>query len=325
MRSSNKALAALIAAAFSAMAAIAEAQPAAMVEDQPVLLGEAYNVAGVLYRPADPAAYDEVGYAAAMAEGSQGAKTANGEAFAADAITAAHKTLPLPSYVEVTALDSGRTILARVNDRGPMRNDRLIGLSPGAMAQLGLAGPSAAVRVRRVNPPGQDQVALRSHQRAAERLESPPALLKVLREKLQPSRSPITQSEKRCWRPKRERPGGPARRSTRRPLISSRPRPRWRRRRLSRKRRRAATMYRSAPFPRAPMPKGWRSGSARRWSRGVDYGACAMVPTPPGRRRRPVFALPPRRALRICPSWLRTSHSFRPLQANPSSRRQLFR
>ena len=49
MRSNNKALAALIAAAFSAMAAIAEAQPAAMVEDQPVLLGEAYNVAGVCF------------------------------------------------------------------------------------------------------------------------------------------------------------------------------------------------------------------------------------------------------------------------------------
>ena len=209
MRSNNKALAALIAAAFSAMAAIAEAQPAAMVEDQPVLLGEAYNVAGVLYRPADPAAYDEVGYAAAMAEGSQGAKTANGEAFAADAITAAHKTLPLPSYVEVTALDSGRTILARVNDRGPMRNDRLIGLSPGAMAQLGLAGPSAAVRVRRVNPPGQDQVALRSHQRAAERLESPPALLKVLREKLQPSRSPVTQSTKEVLASKAAASGRP--------------------------------------------------------------------------------------------------------------------
>ncbi|WP_300114725.1 SPOR domain-containing protein [Sphingobium sp.] len=209
MRSNNKALAALIAAAFSAMAAIAEAQPAAMVEDQPVLLGEAYNVAGVLYRPADPAAYDEVGYAAAMAEGSQGAKTANGEAFADDAITAAHKTLPLPSYVEVTALDSGRTILARVNDRGPMRNDRLIGLSPGAMAQLRLAGPSAAVRVRRVNPPGQDQVALRSHQRAAERLESPPALLKVLREKLQPSRSPITQSEKEVLASKAAASGRP--------------------------------------------------------------------------------------------------------------------
>ncbi|WP_370171887.1 SPOR domain-containing protein [Sphingobium abikonense] len=190
MRSSNKAFAALCAAAIGMISGAGEAQPSAMVEDQPILLGEPYRVAGVLYRPADPAAYDEVGYAMPMEAASKGEVTANGEAFVVDAITGAHKTLPLPSYVEVTALDSGRTILVRVNDRGPMRNDRLIGLSPAAMAQLGLSGPSAAVRVRRVNPPGQDQVALRSHQRAAERLESPPALLKVLREKLQQTRPP---------------------------------------------------------------------------------------------------------------------------------------
>ena len=64
------------------------------------------------------------------------------------------------------------------------KSDRIIGLSPGAMAQLGLAGGPAPVRVRRVNPPDQDQVALRRHEHAAERLESPPALLKVLRERL---------------------------------------------------------------------------------------------------------------------------------------------
>src|SRR3546814_10508243 len=53
-----------------------------------------------------------------------------------------HKTLPLPSYVEVTALDTGRTILVRVNDRGPMVTDRLIGLSRGAAEQLGIADRS---------------------------------------------------------------------------------------------------------------------------------------------------------------------------------------
>ncbi|MEC7930822.1 MAG: RlpA-like double-psi beta-barrel domain-containing protein, partial [Pseudomonadota bacterium] len=99
--------------------------PAAMVEDRPVLLGEPYSVAGVTYRPADPAAYDEPGYAEPIDAGSKSATTANGETFVAGAITAAHKSLPLPSYVEVTALDSGRTILVRINDRGPMRNDRI--------------------------------------------------------------------------------------------------------------------------------------------------------------------------------------------------------
>ena len=183
MRSGNKAVFAALAATFGTGMALAQG-PAAMVEDRPELLGEPYSVAGVTYRPADPAAYDELGYAEPINAGSKGATTANGETFVAGAITAAHKSLPLPSYVEVTALDSGRTILVRINDRGPMRNDRIIGLSPGAMAQLGLAGGPAPVRVRRVNPPDQDQVALRRHEHAAERLESPPALLKVLRERL---------------------------------------------------------------------------------------------------------------------------------------------
>ncbi|MEA3542425.1 MAG: SPOR domain-containing protein [Pseudomonadota bacterium] len=183
MRSGNKAVFAALAATFGTGMTLAQG-PAAMVEDRPVLLGEPYSVAGVTYRPADPASYDELGYAEPIDAGSRGATTAYGETFVASAITAAHKSLPLPSYVEVTALDSGRTILVRINDRGPMRNDRIIGLSPGAMAQLGLAGGPAPVRVRRVNPPDQDQVALRRHERAAERLESPPALLKVLRERM---------------------------------------------------------------------------------------------------------------------------------------------
>ncbi|NML11248.1 septal ring lytic transglycosylase RlpA family lipoprotein [Sphingobium sp. AR-3-1] len=158
---------------------------AAMVGDTPVPLGPPYSVGGVTYTPADPISYDEVGYAGAIEDGSQGGVTETGESFIPTAITAAHKTLPLPSYVEVTALDSGRTILVRVNDRGPMRSDQLIALSPGAAAQLGVAG-MAPVRVRRVNPPEQERAVLRGHGQAAERLETPAALLKVLRGKLGP-------------------------------------------------------------------------------------------------------------------------------------------
>lgn len=165
---------------------MAAAQPrGGMVADAPVELGAPYQVGGTTYTPADPVYYDEVGYAAPLGEGSQGGATANGEAFVPSAVAAAHKTLPLPSYVEVTALDSGRTILARVNDRGPMRNDVLIGLSPGAIEQLGVApdGP-IAVRVRRVSPPEQERAVLRAQGRAAERLETPAPLLKVLRSRL---------------------------------------------------------------------------------------------------------------------------------------------
>lgn len=160
----------------------------AMVDDAQMPLGPPYAVDNVTYTPADQLSYDEVGYADESQEASQGGTTANGETFVPTAVTAAHKTLPLPSYVEVTELDSGRTILVRVNDRGPMRNDQLITLSPGAAAQVGVDGKGAIpVRVRRVNPPEQERAALRRQGQAAERLETPAALLKALRTKLGPN------------------------------------------------------------------------------------------------------------------------------------------
>lgn len=162
----------------------------ALVADEPVTIGAPYAVAGVTYTPEDTPNYDAVGYAGWYGEELQGNKTANGETFMPMAITAAHKTLPLPSYVEVTALDTGKTILVRINDRGPFANDRLIDLSRGAAEQLGIIGEGAApVRVRRVNPPEQDRALLRAHQRVAERLETPAALLAPLRATLPPRQS----------------------------------------------------------------------------------------------------------------------------------------
>ncbi|MEQ6332430.1 septal ring lytic transglycosylase RlpA family protein [Sphingobium sp. MK2] len=156
-----------------------------LVADEPVIVGASYTIGGVTYTPEDEPQYDAVGYAGWYGEEVEGNKTANGEAFMPMAITAAHKTLPLPSCVEVTALDTGKTILVRLNDRGPFANDRLIDLSRGAAEQLGILGEGAApVRVRRVNPPEQDRALLRAHQRAAERLETPASLLTPLRAKL---------------------------------------------------------------------------------------------------------------------------------------------
>lgn len=155
------------------------------VSDFPVKIGDPYKVGDVTYKPEDRADYDDVGYASAYGEELQGNVTANGETFNPNAITAAHRTLPLPSYVEVTSLDTGRTILVRVNDRGPLSNDRLIDLSQGAARQLGIAGQGhAPVRVRRVNPPEQERVALRMGKPAIERLESPLMMLTALRRKL---------------------------------------------------------------------------------------------------------------------------------------------
>lgn len=161
----------------------------AMVADEPVTIGVPYSVGGVTYTPEDAPNYDAVGYAGWYGEELQGNQTANGETFVPSAITAAHKTLPLPSYAEVTALDTGRTILVRVNDRGPFANDRIIDLSRGAAEQLGVIGDGAIpVRVRRVSPPDQERATLRGHGQVAERLETPPALLTALRAKL-PARS----------------------------------------------------------------------------------------------------------------------------------------
>lgn len=155
------------------------------VSDVPVRLGSPFVVGNVTYTPSDPISYDEVGYASYYGAELAGRPTANGEAFLPSAITAAHKTLPMPSYVEVTALDTGRTIVVRVNDRGPFSNDRLIDLSEGAARQLGIAPQGVAgVRVRRVNPPEQEKAVLRSGGQPQPRIDTPESLLKVLRDKL---------------------------------------------------------------------------------------------------------------------------------------------
>ncbi len=156
---------------------------AAGVPDTPVKIGDPYTVGGVTYTPADIPDYDDVGYASWYGEELAGKPTANGEIFNPAAISAAHRTLPLPSYVEVTALDTGRTILVRVNDRGPMVGDRLIDLSRGAAEQLGLTDAVSAVRVRRTNPPAAERLQLRAGKAVPERIATPESLLAILRNK----------------------------------------------------------------------------------------------------------------------------------------------
>ena len=174
------------------------ANPAAAsagVADVPVIVGEPYKVGTVTYTPADVMDYDDVGYAGWYGDDFAGKTTANGEVFDPARISAAHKTLPLPSYVEVTALDTGRTILVRVNDRGPMVNDQLIALSPAAAAQLGLAQGMAAVRVRRTNPPAAERAQLRAGKAVPERLATPASLLAILRTKAKALPVPKVASE----------------------------------------------------------------------------------------------------------------------------------
>jgi rare lipoprotein A len=167
--------------------------PMAVSGDGPVKIGEPYTVAGVTYTPADVTDYDEVGYASWYGEERAGRATANDETFNPGAVSAAHKTLPLPSYVEVTALDTGRTILVRVNDRGPMAGDRLIDLSRGAAEQPGISEDgTAAVRVRRTYPPMAERTQLRSGNPVPERIATPDSLLSILRNKLKAQPAPKT-------------------------------------------------------------------------------------------------------------------------------------
>lgn len=139
------------------------------VSDTPVQIGRPYTVRGVTYVPTAAPYFDQVGYASWYGSES-GNRTARGEKFKPGAITAAHTTLPLPTYVEVTALETGRTILVRVNDRGPFARGRIIDLSRGAAEQLGIRSQGhAPVRVRRVEPPEKDRERLRKGKPASRR------------------------------------------------------------------------------------------------------------------------------------------------------------
>ncbi|WP_070153301.1 septal ring lytic transglycosylase RlpA family protein [Sphingobium phenoxybenzoativorans] len=155
------------------------------VSDTPVKIGKPYTVKGVTYAPQAVAQYDATGYASWYGKEQSGNPTANGERFRPSGVSAAHKTLPLPSYLEVTALDTGRTILVRVNDRGPFVGTRIIDLSQGAAEQLGVVRKGvAAVHVRLVDPPESDKAKLRAGKPAVPRPPVPAAELVALRTRL---------------------------------------------------------------------------------------------------------------------------------------------
>jgi rare lipoprotein A len=151
-----------LALAATAWLAACAGGPHALVPDTPVKLGRPYTVGGRVYAPADDTQYDRTGLASWYGNREQGHSTANGERFDRRRVSAAHPTLPMPSYVAVTRLDTGRTMLVRINDRGPYARDRILDLSEEAARQLGIdrAG-TALVRVRRVTPTAQQRDALR--------------------------------------------------------------------------------------------------------------------------------------------------------------------
>lgn len=92
-------------------------------------VGGPYRIAGRTYVPREEPGYDQVGLASWYGADFHGRKTANGEIFDSTALSAAHPTLPLPTYARVTNLDNGKSVVVRINDRGPFAHNRLIDLS----------------------------------------------------------------------------------------------------------------------------------------------------------------------------------------------------
>ena len=115
-------------------------------------VGKPYQIAGKWYTPQVDPSYDQVGAASWYGGSFHGRVTANGEIFDSAALSAAHPTLPLPSYVRVTNLENDRSVVVRVNDRGPYAHHRLIDVSQRTAELLGFKHDGEArVRVQYVD------------------------------------------------------------------------------------------------------------------------------------------------------------------------------
>lgn len=132
---------------YAKKATSSEAPPVAGEAAPTYKVGKPYQVNGVWYYPQEDFDYDETGIASWYGPDFHGKLTANGELFDQNAVSAAHKTLPMPSVVRVTNMENGRSIVVRVNDRGPFVHGRVIDLSRRGAQLLGYEGQGTA-RVR---------------------------------------------------------------------------------------------------------------------------------------------------------------------------------
>ncbi len=128
--------------------------PDAVPRDEPFhrFANRPYTVMGRSFAPVvNREPWKQRGIASWYGKKFQGLKTASGEPYDMFAMTAAHPTLPIPSYARVTNIKSGRAVVVRINDRGPFHSDRIIDLSYAAASRIGLAAAgSGLVEVERV-------------------------------------------------------------------------------------------------------------------------------------------------------------------------------
>ena len=112
-------------------------------------VGKPYQINGVWYYPSEDFSYDETGIASWYGPDFHGKYTANGETFDQNGLSAAHRTLPMPSIARVTNLENGRSIEVKINDRGPFAHGRILDLSKHAAELLGMdLQGTARVRVQ---------------------------------------------------------------------------------------------------------------------------------------------------------------------------------
>jgi len=120
-------------------------------------LGKPYMVDGKSYYPEYDPTYDKIGMASWYGPGFHGKYTASGEIFNQNDLTAAHPTLPMPALVRVTNLSNGKSLIVRINDRGPFKSNRIIDLSKRAAHELGISSTSE-VRVQFLRKETEDYV-----------------------------------------------------------------------------------------------------------------------------------------------------------------------
>ena len=153
-------------------------------------IGQPYQVNGVWYTPAEDPNYNETGIASWYGRPFHGQFTANGEIYDMNALTAAHKTLPMPTYVRVTNLENGRSLILKVNDRGPFVHGRIIDVSRRAAQLLGFSekgtartkgeavlGPKSTIAIKQPNTLVPAEALRKPEARASNNVNAPLALL----------------------------------------------------------------------------------------------------------------------------------------------------
>ena len=141
--------------------AAATAQPDAVVKTEPLhkTANLSYKVAGKRYQPTKKIeSFSQTGKASWYGPGFHGKKTSSGERFDMNTLSAAHRTLPIPSYARVTNLSNGKSVIVRINDRGPFHGNRVMDVSKAAAKELGFIHTGTAnVKVEQILPNGKGQ------------------------------------------------------------------------------------------------------------------------------------------------------------------------